>query len=204
MWVLIKCSLGEKHRISCHGSLITTISPPVRANIKAEDTRPGHVGTVNCVRYMNAFLGFFVSLLSVFAFPCSSLTSSHHPCPDSELNHREFQREAQILKSLRHRHLISLFAVCTASPPYYIITELMEKGSLLHFLRGKPLSPCPSAPVFCENRGVYVVSLLEKAWFSVPSYDTKISICFQFGSHFFPFSTRDVETWRNCTQLPVY
>ncbi|XP_042346946.1 protein-tyrosine kinase 6b [Plectropomus leopardus] len=55
---------------------------------------------------------------------------------DSELNHREFQREVQILKSLRHRHLISLFAVCTASAPYYIITELMEKGSLLSFLRG--------------------------------------------------------------------
>ncbi|XP_040917266.1 protein-tyrosine kinase 6b [Toxotes jaculatrix] len=55
---------------------------------------------------------------------------------DSEMNHREFQREVQILKSLRHRHLISLFAVCTASAPYYIITELMEKGSLLHFLRG--------------------------------------------------------------------
>ncbi|XP_070765840.1 protein-tyrosine kinase 6-like [Enoplosus armatus] len=55
---------------------------------------------------------------------------------DSELNHREFQREVQILKSLRHRHLISLFAVCTASTPYYIITELMEKGSLLSFLRG--------------------------------------------------------------------
>lgn len=57
---------------------------------------------------------------------------------DSELNHREFHREVQILKSLRHRHLICLFAVCTASAPYYIITELMEKGSLLHFLRGKP------------------------------------------------------------------
>ncbi|KAJ4934013.1 hypothetical protein JOQ06_006821 [Pogonophryne albipinna] len=55
---------------------------------------------------------------------------------DSELNHREFQREVQILKSLRHRHLISLFATCTASAPYYIITELMEKGSLLNFLRG--------------------------------------------------------------------
>ncbi|XP_056239773.1 protein-tyrosine kinase 6b [Seriola aureovittata] len=54
---------------------------------------------------------------------------------DSELNHREFQREVQILKNLRHRHLISLFAVCTASAPYYIITELMEKGSLLNFLR---------------------------------------------------------------------
>ncbi|KAG7520131.1 protein-tyrosine kinase 6-like [Solea senegalensis] len=55
---------------------------------------------------------------------------------DSEVNHREFQKEVQILKNLRHRHLISLFAVCTASPPYYIITELMEKGSLLQFLRG--------------------------------------------------------------------
>ncbi|XP_029994324.1 protein-tyrosine kinase 6-like [Sphaeramia orbicularis] len=55
---------------------------------------------------------------------------------DSELNHREFQREVQILKSLRHRHLISLFAVCTASAPYYIITELMDKGSMLNFLRG--------------------------------------------------------------------
>ncbi|XP_051280271.1 protein-tyrosine kinase 6b [Dicentrarchus labrax] len=54
---------------------------------------------------------------------------------DSELNHREFQREVQILKSLRHRHLIALFAVCTATTPYYIITELMEKGSLLSFLR---------------------------------------------------------------------
>uniref|UniRef100_A0A3Q0RTT9 Tyrosine-protein kinase n=1 Tax=Amphilophus citrinellus TaxID=61819 RepID=A0A3Q0RTT9_AMPCI len=54
---------------------------------------------------------------------------------NSELNHREFYREVQILKSLRHRHLIALFAVCTASTPYYIITELMEKGSLLKFLR---------------------------------------------------------------------
>ncbi|KAM4610211.1 protein-tyrosine kinase 6b [Polymixia lowei] len=55
---------------------------------------------------------------------------------DTELNHGDFQREVQILKRLRHRHLISLFAVCTASSPYYIITELMDKGNLLHFLRG--------------------------------------------------------------------
>ncbi|KAM8864466.1 protein-tyrosine kinase 6-like [Spinachia spinachia] len=56
---------------------------------------------------------------------------------ESELNHREFQSEVQILKCLRHPHLISLFATCTASAPYYIITELMEKGSLLSFLRGQ-------------------------------------------------------------------
>lgn len=54
---------------------------------------------------------------------------------DSELDHSEFLAEVQILKTLRHRHLISLFAVCTAHAPYYIITELMEKGSLVKFLR---------------------------------------------------------------------
>ncbi|KAG9332529.1 hypothetical protein JZ751_014627 [Albula glossodonta] len=52
------------------------------------------------------------------------------------LNHKEFQLETQILKKLRHKHLIMLFAICSSSPPYYIITELMEKGNLLSFLRG--------------------------------------------------------------------
>ncbi|KAL2104315.1 hypothetical protein ACEWY4_001183 [Coilia grayii] len=53
------------------------------------------------------------------------------------LNQQEFHREVQILKRLRHRHLISLFAICTSSEPYYIITELMEKGNLLEFLRSR-------------------------------------------------------------------
>uniref|UniRef100_A0A671MU43 non-specific protein-tyrosine kinase n=1 Tax=Sinocyclocheilus anshuiensis TaxID=1608454 RepID=A0A671MU43_9TELE len=56
---------------------------------------------------------------------------------NESLNHRELLMETQILKKLRHRHLIALFAVCTSSTPYYIITELMEKGNLLSFLRGE-------------------------------------------------------------------
>ncbi|XP_063065526.1 protein-tyrosine kinase 6-like [Engraulis encrasicolus] len=52
------------------------------------------------------------------------------------LDHHEFQQEIQMLKKLRHRHLISLFAICTDSLPYYIITELMDKGNLLSVLRG--------------------------------------------------------------------
>ncbi|XP_051962413.1 protein-tyrosine kinase 6-like isoform X1 [Xyrauchen texanus] len=51
------------------------------------------------------------------------------------LEQKEFQMEVQIMKRLRHRHLIALFAICTSSTPYYIITELMEKGNLLNFLR---------------------------------------------------------------------
>ncbi|XP_076840701.1 protein-tyrosine kinase 6b [Brachyhypopomus gauderio] len=54
---------------------------------------------------------------------------------NESLNQQDFQMEVQLLKRLRHRHLISLFAICTSSAPYYIITELMEKGNLLDFLR---------------------------------------------------------------------
>uniref|UniRef100_A0A3B1KF30 Tyrosine-protein kinase n=1 Tax=Astyanax mexicanus TaxID=7994 RepID=A0A3B1KF30_ASTMX len=50
---------------------------------------------------------------------------------------QEFQLETQMLKKLRHRHLITLFAICTTNVPYYIITELMEKGNLLNVLRGQ-------------------------------------------------------------------
>ncbi|XP_043972553.1 protein-tyrosine kinase 6b [Gambusia affinis] len=55
---------------------------------------------------------------------------------NDSVDNTEFHREVEILKRLHHRHLISLFAICTESSPYYIITELMEKGSLLQFLRG--------------------------------------------------------------------
>ncbi|XP_064420646.1 protein-tyrosine kinase 6 [Latimeria chalumnae] len=51
------------------------------------------------------------------------------------MNHNDFQYETQIMKKLRHKNLVSLYAVCTAEDPFYIITELMSKGSLLDFLR---------------------------------------------------------------------
>lgn len=53
------------------------------------------------------------------------------------LNQQTFQMEVEVLKQLRHNHLISLFAICTSSTPYYIITEYMEKGNLQSFLRSK-------------------------------------------------------------------
>ncbi|MCJ8741717.1 hypothetical protein PDJAM_G00073800 [Pangasius djambal] len=54
---------------------------------------------------------------------------------NESLNQRTFQMEVEVLKQLRHNHLISLFAICTSSIPYYIITEYMEKGNLLDLLR---------------------------------------------------------------------
>uniref|UniRef100_A0A8C3SSD8 Tyrosine-protein kinase n=1 Tax=Chelydra serpentina TaxID=8475 RepID=A0A8C3SSD8_CHESE len=42
---------------------------------------------------------------------------------------KDFLREAQIMKNLRHPKLIQLYAVCTLEDPIYIITELMRHGS---------------------------------------------------------------------------
>lgn len=45
------------------------------------------------------------------------------------------------MKKLRHKHILSLYAVATAGDPVYIITELMPKGSLLQLLRSKWKAP---------------------------------------------------------------
>ncbi|NXC49500.1 FRK kinase, partial [Penelope pileata] len=48
---------------------------------------------------------------------------------------KDFLREAQIMKNLRHPKLIQLYAVCTLEDPIYIITELMKYGSLIEYLQ---------------------------------------------------------------------
>lgn len=56
---------------------------------------------------------------------------------------KDFLAEAQIMKRMRHKHLVHLFAVCTREEPVYIVTELMSKGALISYLQtpeGKNLS----------------------------------------------------------------
>ncbi|XP_066940387.1 tyrosine-protein kinase Src42A-like [Macrobrachium rosenbergii] len=50
----------------------------------------------------------------------------------------DFLAEAQFLKKLRHKNLLQLYAVSTKEEPLYIITELMQHGSLLSYLRDGP------------------------------------------------------------------
>lgn len=52
----------------------------------------------------------------------------------------DFMKEATIMKKLRHPKLIQLYAVCTIDEPIYIVTELMECGSLLDYLHDKSTS----------------------------------------------------------------
>ncbi|OCT62507.1 protein-tyrosine kinase 6 [Xenopus laevis] len=46
-----------------------------------------------------------------------------------------FVKETGFLKTLHHKNLLSLYAVCSVSDPYYIVTELVPKGDLLKYLR---------------------------------------------------------------------
>lgn len=46
-----------------------------------------------------------------------------------------FMEEAENMKKLRHKHLVSLFGVCTSKEPILMIHEYMAKGNLLDFLR---------------------------------------------------------------------
>ncbi|NWJ12102.1 HCK kinase, partial [Crypturellus undulatus] len=46
-----------------------------------------------------------------------------------------FLAEAELMKTLQHDRLVRLHAVVTSEEPIFIITEFMERGSLLDFLK---------------------------------------------------------------------
>ena len=48
-----------------------------------------------------------------------------------------FLEKAHIMKKLRHPKVIQLYAVCTINEPFYIVTELMNNGSLRDYLRSE-------------------------------------------------------------------
>lgn len=54
---------------------------------------------------------------------------------NEEEKYREFLRESDIMKKLRHEKLVKLWCVCTVGEPIYIVTEFMVNGCLLKYLR---------------------------------------------------------------------
>lgn len=47
----------------------------------------------------------------------------------------KFMEEANAMKNLKHPNIVTLLAVCTKAEPIFIITEYMDKGSLVSFLK---------------------------------------------------------------------
>uniref|UniRef100_H2YTJ8 non-specific protein-tyrosine kinase n=1 Tax=Ciona savignyi TaxID=51511 RepID=H2YTJ8_CIOSA len=56
------------------------------------------------------------------------------------MEEESFLKEAKLMKKLRHPKLVQLYAVCTRSQPFYIVTELMCNGSLLNYIRKNDLN----------------------------------------------------------------
>ncbi|KAM4861627.1 high affinity nerve growth factor receptor isoform 1-T1 [Thomomys bottae] len=53
----------------------------------------------------------------------------------SENARQDFQREAELLTTLRHQHIVRFFGVCTEGRPLLMVFEYMRHGDLNHFLR---------------------------------------------------------------------
>lgn len=51
------------------------------------------------------------------------------------MNTSDFIEEAETMKNLRHPNVVKLIGVCSRRMPFYIITELMDYGNLLMYLR---------------------------------------------------------------------
>ncbi|NXG65791.1 HCK kinase, partial [Hemiprocne comata] len=64
-----------------------------------------------------------------------------------------FLEEANLMKTLQHDKVVKLYAVVTKEEPIYIITEFMEKGSLLDFLKSEEgnKQPLPKLIDFCAQ-----------------------------------------------------
>uniref|UniRef100_A0A915DZW2 Tyrosine-protein kinase n=1 Tax=Ditylenchus dipsaci TaxID=166011 RepID=A0A915DZW2_9BILA len=74
----------------------------------------------------------------------------------------DFLGEAGIMKDLHHQNLVQLLGVCTREPPFYIITEYMNKGNLLDYLRktDRKLLP-PAVLMFMANQIAAGMAYLE-------------------------------------------
>ncbi|KAG1960484.1 tyrosine-protein kinase Tec [Pimephales promelas] len=54
---------------------------------------------------------------------------------EGAMSEDDFIEEAKIMMNLSHRNLVQLYGVCTQQRPIYLVTEFMELGCLLNYLR---------------------------------------------------------------------
>jgi tyrosine-protein kinase Tec len=54
---------------------------------------------------------------------------------EGTMSEDDFIEEAKVMTRLQHVNLVQLYGVCSKHRPIFIITEYMQHGSLLHYLR---------------------------------------------------------------------
>eukprot|EP00055_Hartaetosiga_balthica_P007684 m.26823 g.26823 ORF g.26823 m.26823 type:complete len:688 (+) comp5891_c0_seq1:88-2151(+) len=54
---------------------------------------------------------------------------------EDAMDAKDFLKEAEVMKKLKHENLVELIGVCTLDAPLYIVTEFMCNGCLLDYVR---------------------------------------------------------------------
>ena len=68
------------------------------------------------------------------------------------MDSKDFLAEASVMKRLIHPKLLQLYAVCSQSEPFYIVTELMPNGNLLEFFQtGTFFSSIHNSIGYCQS-----------------------------------------------------
>ncbi|XP_063695354.1 fibroblast growth factor receptor 2-like [Bolinopsis microptera] len=63
---------------------------------------------------------------------------------------REYEKEMLMMTQLHHPNIVKLVGLCTDSPPYYILTEYMEKGNLADYLQD--MAQCKTGALTLEDQ----------------------------------------------------
>ncbi|EDQ92991.1 uncharacterized protein MONBRDRAFT_44322 [Monosiga brevicollis MX1] len=86
---------------------------------------------------------------------------------DGAMEAKDFMKEADIMKRMRHPNLVRLLGVCTRGGPLFIVTEFMNNGNLLDFLqseRGRAEID-PTSMMHCALQIAEGMSFLEEKHF---------------------------------------
>jgi fyn-related kinase len=71
----------------------------------------------------------------VVAIKTVKLSNSDGKPSLNDARYKEFMKELDINKKLKHEKIVKLWCVCTIDEPIYLVTEYMSKGDLLKYLR---------------------------------------------------------------------
>eukprot|EP01147_Barroeca_monosierra_P009724 gene9724-1927_t len=128
----------------------------------------------------------------------------------TSMDHEEFIAEAEVMKHFKHRNLVELLGIVVGDTSVMIVTEFMENGCLLDFLRQLPelldnpstllymSIQCSSAMAFLESHGFIHRDLAARNCLVGKSYLVKVA---DFGLA--RYTTDDEYTASEGTKFPI-
>ena len=99
---------------------------------------------------------------------------------DVEEARRAFDREAEILTSLQHEHIVTFYGISMDEDPLLMIFEYMENGDLNNFLRLVSYIPVTHLSV-CIVKGDFFERVIHPVFFTYIAVHTWVGLLFKYG-----------------------